>query len=80
MYTVINSSKSIFHKSEKEYVKFGNVNISNNVYLESIDSSKIVLGNNYDEESEEINLIKSKNRVQYNFLMSNIISKIVNSN
>jgi D-alanyl-D-alanine carboxypeptidase len=80
VYTVINSFRSIFQESEKEYVKFGNVNISNNVYLKSIDSSKILLGNNYDEESEEINLVKSKNRIQYNFLMSNIISKIVNSN
>ena len=80
VYMVINSYKSIYHKFEKQYVKFGNVNISDNVYLKSIDSSKILLGNNYDEESEEINLIKSKNRIQYNFLMSNIISKLLVSN
>ncbi len=80
VYKIINSYESTSYKYEIDYVKFGNVNISENIYLKSIDISKILFGNNFDDENIDINLIKSKNSIQYNFLMSNSISKLVFSN
>ena len=80
VYKIINSYESSSYKYETDYVKFGNVNISQNIYLKSIDISKILFGNNFDDENIDINLIKSKKSIQYNFLMSNTISKLVFSN
>ena len=40
---------------------------------------KLLFENNFDEESININLLKSKKSVSYNFLMSNVISKLLSS-
>ena len=71
IYKIINSYETASYKYETDYVKFGNVNISQNIYLKSIDISKILFGNNFDGENIDINLIKSQKSIQYNFLMSN---------
>ena len=55
------------------------INTAKNVHLKSIDSSELLFGNNFDDESININLFKSENSVDYNFLMSNVISKLLSS-
>ena len=79
VYKIINSSGSIFHSYNYDIFKFGNINTAKNVYLKSIDSSELLFGNNYDDESININLFKSENSVNYNFLMSNVLSKLLSS-
>ena len=80
VYKITNPNESSFHSYNYEFYKFGNINISKILYLKSIDSSNIIYNNNFDDETLNINLYKSKNSIQYNFFMSNAISKIVSSN
>ena len=40
---------------------------------------KLLFGNNFDNDSININLFKSANSVDYKFLMSNVISKLLSS-
>ena len=79
VYKIINSSGSIFHSYNYDIFKFGNINTPKNVHLKSVDSSELLFGNNFDDESININLFKSENSVDYNFLMSNVISKLLSS-
>ena len=79
VYKIINSSGSIFHSYNYDIFKFGNINTPKNVHLKSIDRSELLFGNNFDDESININLFKSENSVDYNFLMSNVISKLLSS-
>jgi len=80
VYKIINSFDSTFHTSNYEILKFGNTNISKDVYLKSIDSTEVYFENYFDDETININLFKTKNSLQYNFFMSNIISKLLSSN
>ncbi len=79
VYKIINSYDSTFHSYNYEILKFGNINISKDVKLKSIHSSELYFDNYFDDESIKINLFKSKNSLQYNFFMSNIISKLLSS-
>ena len=79
VYKIINSSGSIFHSHNYDIFKFGNINTAKNVHLKSIDRSVLLFKNNFDDESININLLKSNNSVIYNFLMSNVISKLLSS-
>ena len=79
VYKIINSYGSIFHSYNYDILKFGNINTDKNVHLKSIDKSDLLFGNNFDDESININLFKSENSVDYNFLMSNVISKLLSS-
>ena len=80
VYKITNSYESSFRKHEKNISKFGNINISNNLYLKNIDSSELELGNNFDDEYMKVSLFKSEKSIKYNFLMSNVISKLLLSN
>jgi len=80
VYKIINSSGSMFHSYIYDIYKFGNINISKSVHLKIIDRSELSFANNFDEEPINISLFKSENRIQYNFLMSNVISKLLFSN
>jgi len=77
VYKIISSSGSTFHSYNYDIFKFGNINTAKDVYLKSIDRSELLFGNNFDDESININLFKSENSVDYNFLMSNVISKLL---
>ena len=79
VYKVINSYESSYYSYDYDIFKFGNINISKNLYFNSIDSSVLFFENNFDTESLKINLIKSENSIQYNFFMSNAISKLLSS-
>ena len=80
VYKITNSHESSFHKSQINFSKFGNINISKDLYLKTIDSSEIELGNNFDDEYKKISLFKSEKTIKYNFLMSNVISKLLLTN
>jgi len=79
VYKVVNSFDSTFYSYDYDIMKFGNINISKDVYLKSIDSTEVYYENYYDDETLYINLLKSKNSIQYKFFMSNIISKLLSS-
>lgn len=79
VYKIINSYESTFHTYNYEVLKFGNINISKAINLKSIDSSEVYFDNYFDDDSININLIKSNSNLQYNFFMSNIISKLLSS-
>jgi len=79
VYKIINSYESTFHTYNYEVLKFGNINISKAINLKSIDSSEVYFDNYFDDDSININLIKSNSKLQYNFFMSNIISKLLSS-
>ena len=79
VYKIINSSGYIFNSYNFDIFKFGNINTAKNLNLKSVERSEILFGNNFDDESININLFKSENSVDYNFLMSNVISKLLSS-
>ena len=56
VYKIINSYGSIFHSYNYDIFKFGNINTAKDVYLKSIDRSELLFGNNFDDESININL------------------------
>jgi len=80
VYKNINSYGFTFHSYNYDIVKFGNINISTKVHLKTINRSELSFANNFDDESIKINLFKSENSIKYNFLMSNVISKLLSSN
>jgi len=80
VYKNINSYGITFHTYNYDIVKFGNINISTKVHLKTINRSELSFANNFDDESIKINLFKSENSIKYNFLMSNVISKLLSSN
>ena len=80
VYKNINSYGFTFHSYNYDIVKFGNINISTKVHLKTINRSELSFANNFDDESININLFKSENSIKYNFLMSNVISKLLFSN
>ena len=53
--------------------------LAKSLNLKFIDRSELLFGSNFDDESININIFKSKNSVNYNFLMSNVISKLLSS-
>ena len=79
VYKIINSYDVSLHSYNYDIYKFGNINISKNLFFKSIDNSEIFLKNNFDTESIKIKLFKSENSIQYNFFMSNVISKLLSS-
>ena len=80
VYKIINSFDSTYHTYNYDILKFGNINISKQVYLKSIDSSEMFFENKFDNEFINIDILRSENSIQYNFFMSNAISKLVSSN
>ena len=79
VYKIINPYETSAITYDYNIFKFGNIRISNNVYLLSIDKSEIILGNYFDNENIKISSNKSYRMIHYNFVMSNIISKLLAS-
>ena len=79
VYKIINSYDSSFHSYNYDIYKFGNINISKNLYFKSIDNLRIIFENNFDTDSVTVNLFKSEKSIHYNFFMSNVISKLLSS-
>ena len=80
VFKITNSYESSFHTHKKNISKFGNINVSKNLSLKNIDSSEMQLGNNFDDNYIKISLFKSEKNINYKFLMSNLISKLLFSN
>ena len=79
VYKIINPYETSSITYDYNIFKFGDIRISNNVYLLSIDKSEIILGNYFDNENIKISSNKSYRMIHYNFVMSNIISKLLAS-
>ena len=79
VYKIINPYETSAITYDYNIFKFGDIRISNNVYLLSIDKSEIILGNYFDNENIKISSNKSYRMIHYNFVMSNIISKLLAS-
>ncbi len=77
VYMINNSFNSLSYLLEYDVSKFGNINIPTTMYLVEINNSIIKLSNNFDDEILKIPLISSEKAVNYNFLLSNVISKLV---
>ena len=77
VYIINNSFESSPYTMQYDISKFGNINISTTMYLRDINISSIILSNNFDDEIFKIPFITSEKAVNYNFLLSNIISKLV---
>ena len=80
VFMITNAYESSFHTHKKNISKFGNINVSKNLSLKNIDSSEMQLGNNFDDSYIKISLFKSEKNINYKFLMSNLISKLLFSN
>ena len=79
VYKIINSYDSSFHSYNYDIYKFGNINISKNLYFKSIDNLRLIFENNFDTDFVTVNLFKSEKSIHYNFFMSNVISKLLSS-
>ena len=77
VYIINNPFKSLSYLLEYDVSKFGNINIPTTMNLVEINNSSIKLSNNFDDEIFNIPLISSEKAVNYNFLLSNVISKLV---
>ena len=77
VYIINNSFESSPYTMQYDISKFGNINISTTMYLRDISNSSIILSNNFDDEIFKIPFITSEKAVNYNFLLSNVISKLV---
>ena len=77
VYIINNPFKSLSYLLEYDLSKFGNINIPTTMNLVEINNSSIKLSNNFDDEIFNIPLISSEKAVNYNFLLSNVISKLV---
>ena len=77
VFKITNAYESSFHTHKKNISKFGNINVSKNLSLKNIDSSEMQLGNNFDDSYIKISLFKSEKNINYKFLMSNLISKLL---
>ena len=77
VYIINNSFESSPYTMQYDISKFGNINIPTTMYLKDISNSSIILSNNFDDEIFKIPFITSEKAVNYNFLLSNVISKLV---
>ena len=80
VYKIKSSFASREYTTEYDLTKFGSLNISTTLFLNDIDHASIKFSNNFDDEIFKISFMTSDNTTQYNFFMSNVISKLVLSN
>ena len=80
VYKIKNPLSTSLYSLQYDISKFGNSNISTTMFLKDIDHGSMKFFNNFDDEIFKITFKKSENTIQYNFLMSNVISKLVLSN
>tara|TARA_Y100000591_G_C21673532_1_gene614215 strand:- start:285 stop:935 length:651 start_codon:yes stop_codon:yes gene_type:complete len=80
IYRIVNSYGSTSYSNKNNLTKFGNVNISQTINLKDINTASIEFINSFDDEIFKVSFLKSENITHYNFLMSNVISKLLLSN
>ena len=77
VYKIKSSNGSRLYSTQNDLSKFGNSNISTTLFLKDIDHASVKFTNNFDDEIFKISFMTSENTTQYNFFMSNVISKLV---
>ena len=77
VYKIKSSNGSRLYSTQNDLSKFGNSNISTTLFLNDIDHASVKFTNNFDDEIFKISFMTSENTTQYNFFMSNVISKLV---
>ncbi len=80
VYRLIDPTETKIFTAEKSYFKFGHKNIDTKMILKNIILSKISFTNYFDNEIIDFKIYDSKILIRYNFLKSNIISKLIISN
>ena len=80
VYKLIGPTETNVFTAEKSYFKFGYKNIDTTMNLKNIILNKISFTNFFDNEIIDFKIYDSKVLIRYNFLKSNIISKLIVSN
>ena len=80
LYRIVSPYDTNYYYFEYDIIKFGNVNIKNEINLLQINMDGIQISDNYDNKILEINLPQPNKYIRYNFLKSNVISRLVPSN
>ena len=80
VYKIIGPTESKIFIAEKSYYKFGYKNIDTKMNLKNMILNKISFTNYFDNEIIDFKIYDSKMLLRYNFLKSNIISKLIISN
>ena len=80
VYKIINALTAYTFYPESSITKFGYKNIDINIEIQNIVSNKLNFKNNFDDELIEIKINESSNSIKYNFLKSNILTKIFSPN
>mgnify|MGYP001188078648 FL=1 len=80
VYRLIGPSETKIFNAEKIYYKFGYKNIDTKMNLKNISLNKISFTNYFDNEIIDFKIYDCKILIRYNFLKSNIISKLIISN
>ena len=80
IYKIINTDKSTVYLAESNITKFGFKDVLKKIELKNLISNKVSFKNYFDNEILEYQLYDSKNKIRYEFLKSNILSKIFSPN
>ena len=80
IYKIINPYELSLYSAESDVTKFGFKDTLTKIEIKNIINSKVSFINYFDNEVLEFELYDSKNKIRYEFLKSNILSKIFSSN
>ena len=80
IYKIINPYELSLYSAESDFTKFGFKDTLTKIEIKNFINSKVSFINYFDNEVLEFELYDSKNKIRYEFLKSNILSKIFSSN
>ena len=80
IYKIINPYELSLYSAESDVTKFGFKDTLTKIEIKNFINSKVSFINYFDNEVLEFELYDSKNKIRYEFLKSNILSKIFSSN
>ena len=79
LYKLNNPINSKIYIANSNILKFGNKELPLTIQISSITTNKIKYSNYFDDEIITFDIKNSENSIRYNFLKSNIISKLISS-
>ncbi len=80
VYKIINPYELSLYSAESDVTKFGFKDTLKIIEIKNFINSKVSFINYFDNEVIEFKLYDSKNKIRYEFLKSNILSKLFSSN
>ena len=80
IYKIINPYELSLYSAESDVTKFGFKDTLTKIEIKNFINSKVSFINYFDNEVLEFELYDSKNKIRYEFLKSNILSKLFSSN